>query len=71
MEFPGELKKQNAETPGVSKKEVEFPGVIKKKIAWNFYGSWCLALEIPMGVTRFGGIARGETSFCLEVPRVE
>ena len=51
MEFPGGLKKQNLETPGVNKKEVEFPGVIKKKIGWNFHGSWFLTLEDPMGVT--------------------
>ena len=52
---------------GSIKKEMEFPGVIKKKV-WNVHGSWFLTLEIPMGVTQFGGISRGEASFCLEFP---
>ena len=43
--------------------------MIKKKIVWNFHGSWFLALDIPMAVTQFGGISRGEASFCLEFSR--
>ena len=59
------------ETPGLNKKGVEFPGMIKKKIVWNFHGFWFLALEIRIGVTRFGGISRGEASFYFEFPRVK
>ena len=35
MDFPGVLKKQQVEFPGVKFKNVEFPALIKKKIMWN------------------------------------
>ena len=38
---------------------------------WSFYGSWFLALEIPMGVAQFCEIFRGEASFCLEFPGIK
>ena len=70
MEFPGVLKKQNVEIPRVNKKG----GISRsdqEKIVWNFHGSWFLALDIPMGVTQFGRISRGEASFRLEFPWVK
>ena len=52
---------------------MEFPGVIKEnnhaEFPWGL--SLCLALTIPMGVTQFCGISRGEASFCLDFLRVK
>ena len=69
--FQGDWKNRICRLQESIKKELEFPVMIKKKIVWNFHRSWFLALEISMGVIRFGGNSRGETSFCLEFPRVK
>ena len=71
MEFPEGLKKYNLEAPGINKKRSEIFRHDQKKIVWNFHEFWFLALEIPICFTRYGGISRGEASFCLESPRVK
>ena len=63
--------KKNVEIPGVNKKWDELSRGDQEKIIWNFQKSWFLALEIPMSVTQACGVSRGETSFCLEFPRLD
>ena len=43
----------------------------EEKIMWNIYGSWFLALKIPMGITQFCGISKAGASFFLEFPWVK
>ena len=64
IDFPGILKKEHMEIPGVNSKEVEFQGVFMKN-SWNFHGSWFLTLEFPAtrAVTQFCRICRDESLF--------
>ena len=54
------------------KKEVEFyfKRGDQEKIMWNFYGSWLLALEIPMGETQFCGISEKKRQFGISKGKV-
>ena len=55
-EFPGVLKKENTEIPGVN---LKFPGVFKKN-SWNLNGSWFLTLVwIFYGITQFSIMCHG------------
>ena len=62
-EFSGLLKKQNVEIPGVNK-QVEFPRMIQKYLCGISMGLGFWP-EIPMDVTQFCSISRGESSFCV------
>ena len=61
--FKGVLKKEHAEIPGPSKKEVHFPGMIKKQLCRFFIDLGFLVLEFLKGVAQFCRISRGESLF--------
>ena len=70
MEFPGVLKKKkekekDMEIAGTNKKDGQFPGVIKKivEFLWGLgHCHWCFEISVPMGVTQFCRISRGEVA---------
>ena len=70
-EFPGVLKNWNVEIPGVNTKRSGISKGDQEKIIWNFHGSWFLVSEIPIRVTQFCGISRGEDLFSLEFKKVK
>ena len=55
----------------VIKKRSGISGGDQEEIMWNFNGFLHLAVKIPMVITQFCGISRGEASFCLEFPWVK
>ena len=51
------------EIAGINKKDVEFPGVIKKivEFPWGLgHCHWCFEISMPMAITQFCRISRGE-----------
>ena len=71
MEFPGVLKEEYVEIPGVQlKKKLDFQGYSTKLIR-NLHASWFWTLKFPMGVTQFWRIFRGESLFSLKFLRVQ
>ena len=70
MDFPGVLKKQQVEFPGVKFKNVEFPALIKKK-SCGIPGLLVLGVKISEGRNTICGVSRGEALFCLEFPRLK
>ena len=74
MEFPGVLKKEHVDIPGVNKKEVESPGVFKKNSCGGIFMGllfWPWSLEFPRAVTQFCRIFKGESLFSPEFQRVK
>ena len=71
MEFPGVLKKENVEIPGVNFKKSRISRGVQAKTHVEFHGSCFLTLEFPKGVTEFCRISRSESFFSLEFLRVK
>ena len=60
MEFPGVLKKDHVEIPGVKQKRSAISRGGQEKFMWNFNGSWFLVFEFPRGLAQFCKISRGK-----------
>ena len=71
MEFPGVLKKDHVEIPGVKQKRSAISRGGQEKFMWNFNGSWFLAFEFPRGLAQFCKISRGKALVSPEFPRVK
>ena len=73
MVFPGVLKKEHVEIPGVNLKR---SGIsmehVQEKLKLNFHGPWLLTLGFSrvIHVTQFCRISRGESLFSAESLRI-
>ena len=68
---PGFLSKVNVEILVVNIKRSRNSRGNQEKIMWKSHQCWFLVLDIPMSVTHFCESSSGETSICLEFPRVK